>query len=485
MGKYLKTVFFLFLLSLSICQARDVKWNVYVDERQELSAIVWRLAGCEEYNGPLIPQYKADIENCFGQFREHPVMKFIREMRDVPEGSDAVSYNSVPTAAGLLCIRDGRLYLNEKVELDDYIERHDPRWTVDNIRKYAGLMDDFYRESGFHNFFTAHRELYDKIVTSMEKVLVKYVKPQWFENFYGEPFPKLSVCVSPAYGWNNFGRSWCDPFISPDAIDILIGVSRGSSAKSIAGSAGVIIHEISHSFSNQVLRDYDETFLLAGEKIFKHLSVMLTAAGYGAPGIIAGEYLNELFSMVYMKDMLDDDLFMAIRNCYKKGFLWADQGVRLMDEFSGNRDLYPTISEFMPQLAVFMTRVSDQIEEINAAYSRQPFVESIFPEPGSTVPDGIREIVIRFSEPMQTGITALDVVEGVECIQGSDKDLRRNGVNPRRAIRWADSRTLVYKIGVPLKKGKKYGFIVKKEYALNAFRNMPLKEDIRVTFKVN
>ena len=37
----------LILVSLMIGMLCEAKWRVYVDERQELSAIVWRLAGCE------------------------------------------------------------------------------------------------------------------------------------------------------------------------------------------------------------------------------------------------------------------------------------------------------------------------------------------------------------------------------------------------------------------------------------------------------
>lgn len=71
-----KTV--LILMAFMISAFCEAKWRVYVDERQELSAIVWRLAGCEEYSGRIIPGYATEIEQSFGKFKNHPVMEFIR-----------------------------------------------------------------------------------------------------------------------------------------------------------------------------------------------------------------------------------------------------------------------------------------------------------------------------------------------------------------------------------------------------------------------
>ena len=83
--------------------------TAFVDEKQELSATVWILAGCEEYDRGVYPPYYRDIQRYFKDFKSHPVMEFIREMRDAPDTVYVVSYNSVPCAARLLYIEDGLL----------------------------------------------------------------------------------------------------------------------------------------------------------------------------------------------------------------------------------------------------------------------------------------------------------------------------------------------------------------------------------------
>ena len=84
------------LLSICVSTLSFAQSNVRVDEIQELSAIVWRLAKCEEYNTRINPQYLSDVETYFADFKEHPVMDFIRDMRAGKDTFSVVAYNSVP-----------------------------------------------------------------------------------------------------------------------------------------------------------------------------------------------------------------------------------------------------------------------------------------------------------------------------------------------------------------------------------------------------
>lgn len=44
--------------------------------------------------------------------------------------------------------------------------------------------------------------------------------------------------------------------------------------------------------------------------------------------------------MTYLTRTLGHDKGRAIWKCYRKGFIWADQGVAFMDNFFRNMDLY-------------------------------------------------------------------------------------------------------------------------------------------------
>lgn len=58
--------------------------------------------------------------------------------------------------------------------------------------------------------------------------------------------------------------------------------------------------------------------------------------------------------------------------CYRRGFIWAKEGVRYMENFSENRDHYPSFSDFMPQLVGLMEGVADNIEAIKKDFYTPP-----------------------------------------------------------------------------------------------------------------
>lgn len=187
-----------------------------------------------------------------------------------------------------------------------------------------------------------------------------------------------------------------------------------------------------------------------------------------------------------MRDVLRDDLTANIAFCESKGFIWTRQAIRYMDNFYNNRHLFPTIREFMPQLAGFMATVAGQIETIKKEYNEPPRVEYTFPACGSEVPPGLQEVVVRFSHPMTTGITAAmqPQAEGILSIQPDWDDDTANEADTEEATEyWTDDYTLVYKISVPLEKGKSYGITVPAGLIRKA-NGVPLANNYEITFTI-
>lgn len=76
-----------FLLSgsfyLTIAQKSEVtssKIEVKVDPGIELFSTIFRLAGLPEYYQNELPEYVNDIELYFNSFKDHPVVKFARQL---------------------------------------------------------------------------------------------------------------------------------------------------------------------------------------------------------------------------------------------------------------------------------------------------------------------------------------------------------------------------------------------------------------------
>lgn len=448
------------LLSICVSTLSFAQSNVRVDEIQELSAIVWRLAECEEYNTRVHPQYLSDIETYFADFKEHPVMDFIRDMRAGKDTLSVVAYNSVPMSGAAMFIHKGKVRLNTDVNLSEYIQNNDSRWSEENFRKYVKLLDDFYRKSNFRKFYEGQSELYASYIEDMETLCQNIIKEEWFQQFYGMELPEISVIVSPASGINNYALNE-DMMMAmgKSGIGALIGVTYNPQKSGInqGSTTRILIHEISHYFTNKIFfPEYTERLTAAGTKIFEHLSEPLTAVGYGAPQIICPEYLNDLCMMMYSKEVLGSSLTKEIRECYWRGFIWAEEGVRYMENFSENRGYYASISDFMPQLVGLMEGIADNVVTMKKEFYTPPYIVTAYPANGSTVSADISEIIFRFSQPMETGITALELNEEAELFI-DDTWYDTHDDEPEY---WKDEYTYVIRVGKKLESGKKYGIVI-------------------------
>lgn len=84
---------FICLFLLMFCVATShAQMTSKIDPRFELTSIAFRLAGAQEYAQCGVPVYAKQIDNHFLQYAEHPLIAFIRQIRnDYGIGYDAVS----------------------------------------------------------------------------------------------------------------------------------------------------------------------------------------------------------------------------------------------------------------------------------------------------------------------------------------------------------------------------------------------------------
>ena len=461
------------IISLLLCAASVAAscWaspsvTAFVDEKQELSATVWILAGCEEYDRGVYPPYYRDIQRYFKDFKSHPVMEFIREMRDAPDTVYVVSYNSVPCAARLLYIEDGHVRVKDGIDIAEYFRTQDPRWTEENFLKYAALLDDFYVKSDYHRFFEKHSKLYREYADSLQVGMRRLIDPEWFQDVYGEPLPDVSACVSPAYAWNNYS--------GPDTLTQrllgyertgyypLIGVSsKPKYASNMNVKGQTTIHEISHSFTSPVLEQYEDELLEIGEAIYPYMEQELYWAGYDASAV-CGEFFNSLMTNLYLKEVYPSVLRNSIKADQKHGFVWMNEAVDFMDRFTGNRDRYRTIDDFMPEFVEYMRSVASRMDSI----ARRPTVKEIIPAVGSTVSPDLEEIRVIFSEPVGNVFGYLPDPERERIWPNTWARYRRMAKKIGRDGEFGyyeNDTTFVFKIGVPLESGKEYGIKVRED----------------------
>ena len=469
MKKLLVALLFVVLAAFDTFAVPSV--TVFVDEKQELSATVWILAGCEEYDRCIYEPYYDDIQKYFKAYKEHPLMDFIRRMRDAPDSVYVVSYNSVPCAAELLYIEGGRVKIKEGLDVEKYFRNNDPRWTKENFLRYAALLDDFYVKSDYHAFFERHSELYSLYVESMQAGLAQILKEDWFEDVYGYSLPYVAVCVSLAYGVNNYAGidAMTQTELGYDNVGYypIIGMSLAPERTSVYTKARVLIHEISHSFTNPLLGDYNEELSRIGETIYPHMEWEFYRSGYDADAL-CGEFFNSLMTNFYLKDILPSLLDEAVTNDQLHGFVWMEEALDFMGRFSDNRDEYITVKDFMPVFVTYMRSVGDRIDSI----ARRPLIKETIPAIGSTVDAATKEIRIIFSEPVETGASGTTRAT-IECETIYPKTQARYDRLAKKVGRYGEleyyenDTTFVINIGARLKSGKRYGVGLVEEFFLN------------------
>lgn len=131
---------------------------VSYSEETELLAVVCHLADIDGYNfsedDGVLPDYLADVDSFFAPFRKHKAIKFAAE-RLYRRG---FSYDMPMAMALRLSIDDGQLKYNDSLveDFDGYYERI----SRSDEKKFITLLEDFYQESSFREFFDSHREVY-------------------------------------------------------------------------------------------------------------------------------------------------------------------------------------------------------------------------------------------------------------------------------------------------------------------------------------
>lgn len=469
--RFFLVVFFVFFTNFYCHSQPEVRTN----ELLELSGIAWRLAGAEEYdaNGNVIDSYAKDIDEYFAKHKTHSLIPFIRLLREKPH---EVAYDGVATSTMLLQLVNGRIMVDPKADVERYLSEFDSRWNRPALEKYVFLLNDFYRKSRFHKFYVAHQTTYLHAKEKVDSLLMP-LDTKWFESFYGKPFGNPDVYVCLSYGSNNYAlHSTFMQILGETKYGIIIGCNSadkfGMPDFNIS-DFGTILHEFSHNFSNPVVEKYIGSMADAGNKIFPHVKARLAKIGYGSAETMLGEGLNELFRMMYYVEKYKVSPIYDIRVDENGGFIWMQRAVRFMDNFYACREIYPTIEDFMPELAEFMNCTAENLETISFEFEhRHPYVVNVFPLQKSDVPVSLPAIRIQFSHPMLREITGMS-----ECDNPDYTSL------PIKRMYWSDTTTYVIELGERLESDTSYAIVVPNYVCVSSQSGQSLQKDVLITFR--
>lgn len=439
--RYRQVLLFLLLSLLIGCNGRNnSSWNVYVDERMELTTIAFRLAGAEEYNNYDGLAYLNEIDEYFAPFKDHPLMSYIREIRE----KYSIGYGYVPSTAFLFKIEGNSFVMRDDVDYEEYASHG---WEYDSIMHYLELLETFYYDTDFQSFFNTQADRV-KITVDEAQQLLSTVDLDWFESFYGEGLHTIDCYVGMAMGSNNFHLSDTGEGFKNTTI-VLGCLSEVSGTPVISEKrVQVSVHEINHHFSSPIIEKMIIPFCIDSfAVVYPRISAQMEKIGYGNeyPDLALDEWLNQMFTDEYLIETNSWHAPFDICEDQEKGFIWMDNILKFMSAFRENRKQYPHIQDFVPQLIDYINSLPTNTESIERIFAASlPEIEYTYPVNNSTISSDIKEIQIHFSVPMYENF-GFKVVPDINSL-------------PTRSSYWSkDRRTMIIPIKEPLVKGQTYG----------------------------
>ena len=269
----------------------------FVSEAFELTALVFRLAKqrpeyCEKPN-EFNEVYLNSLRDTFESFEKHRAVEYAKNLTE----SSGVAYCAVARLATHLTKSGDTFALRSNL---DFLLEHN-QWTMDAAAEFARVLNIFYKETGFADFFRANEEYFQKISESFTVNVYSKLNKQWFDrhnlnlsNFHPIIAPSLSSSI---YGTILYGDSPQDMVICP-----VIAVQ--GDLDDILEVLYVVVHEISHAIGNPLaekwLAENDEFRILCeeAEKPPNYISALN----------IAYEYVTRAYTILYMLENEDEDL---------------------------------------------------------------------------------------------------------------------------------------------------------------------------------
>ena len=433
-----------------------------VDERLELTSIVFRLAGAEEYVCDGVPEYMKKIDEHFAPYKSHKLIGFIQKtLREKQE----IGYDGVAASAFALKIKNGKVTSG-----DDLYQRaigNDPRWNKDVFTEYVGLLDDFYRKSKAGKFFEAHREFYKRAVQANQE-LVNKIDLKWFRDTFGGESLNLDVCLGLCIAQHNYGGNEYED----GTMTIVIGTfaDQNGIPNILPTAFDVVIHEIGHFYSGPLVEAHYEKMKESSEAIYRKIEARMTVEAHKDPRVVAGEWINEVFVNMYQQEH-GEVIMYNVYSDIRQGYIWMNRALDFMKNY--DRTKYSSMSDFMPHIVNFTNRLPAEWDTIENEFANAyPYVVSTFPVNGSVISADTKEIKVKFAHPMFDA-HGLAVVDGYEMLPEDFKNCR-----------WEDSYTYVISVGNQLESGKKYGISLMWQPFIRMDNGFRLKENYDIIFEV-
>lgn len=353
--------FIFILLSFFAGIGMKAQVTAEVSETVELMSILSRTAGFREYCMDMGGKYTKDTETWFAPYKQHAIIPYYQDLR----AKYGISYDAVMSMALHLAIDKGKLVmLADKAHLEK-------RWNSVDVDAFLILLNQFYTETRFHEFYQQHLAFYDEVLKTYEANVMPHFNQDWYMRFYGcEPTEQFRVIIGFTNGGGSYGPSRELPGHPKESFAICgywINEQSGKAFEDGASMASTLIHEFNHSFVNPLLKSETNTALM--ESIGKELQELsyigMKNQAYGNWQTVVNESIVRAAVIIYMQEhgFEEKQLLNEMYNQVSRDFRWMPELVVCLRNYTNHRDQYKTLSDYYPEIAKCLDKYINEEKE--------------------------------------------------------------------------------------------------------------------------
>ena len=319
----------------------------YFSETVELMGLLWRLAGAEEFNQCQVSSVANSADSYFAPFKNHKAVELAKQYRQSGISHDAVT----GYAHQLIFNKNGEMVFDS-----DYIEgsnsSFDRRWSTQRKNDMLAAVNDFYKESKFHDWFLSTLPEQQQAIASFKSVCnLDYT---WFDSFYGNT-DKISsrIILNFMSGTGGFGNSLKRIDGTLLVTPVIGSLRQENGVVRYANDVHHLVHEFSHPFCNPLIEANWSSISTKANEIF--LKFIGTEAVYAFFGGNARSMMCETFvrACVIRYMISHNNQGMANQRLAveeSRGFIMLRTLVKALEKREKEADKYPTLADFMPEI---------------------------------------------------------------------------------------------------------------------------------------
>jgi hypothetical protein len=316
-------------------------YQIRVDPRVELLAIVQRLAGAPEYRTAPATAYVQAVDAHFGPLADHPAVAATRELR----ARHGISYDAPMTLA---------IHLDEAWQLRAPLAER--RFSGVELEAYLAALREFARASDFAGFFAKHRAFHDRVATRLRDAIVAEDPASWLTTLFGgRPGARFTVIAAPLCGTWNYG-----PHLGDDLYQVM-GLARLDADELPIVDADMlelVVHEMAHAYVNPLFASHRAALEPAGRRLFAKVEPQMRQQAYATWEIFLNESAVRAVTALYARERKGRPAGeAAIRREVDRGFLWTASLVDELARYAADRVAYRDLAAFLPQLIATLDRL--------------------------------------------------------------------------------------------------------------------------------